>query len=246
MNKIVQCIHTFFAYPGILIATICASLFSAFFGFFDPYSKSTTASLRTWGRSLLWLCGTKINIKGLNNIDPEKAYVFAANHMGALDIPALIFAIPQTARFIAKKELFRIPILSMGMRNSGMLKVDRGNSEEARKTLEEAIKTIKGGCSVIIFPEGTRSKTGQIQNFKKGGFYLALNGKIPIIPTVISGTQYTVSEKSKLLKRGTIKIKFLPAVNIENSENGQISKWVGLIRESVVSEFESEFNRGES
>jgi len=129
------------------------------------------------------------------------------------------------------------------MRNSGMLKIDRGNSEEARKTLKIAIETIKNGCSVVIFPEGTRSKNGEIQNFKKGGFILALNGKIPIIPTVISGTQYVVCKKSKLIKRGTVKIKFLPAIDTNNADYEQRHKLVQFVRESVVAEFDPEYNK---
>ena len=246
MNKIIQFVHTFLAYPGILLATIIASLSTAFFGFFNPYSKFTTGALRIWGKALLWLCGCKLIIEGLENIDPDKTYVFAANHLGALDIPAMIFAVPRTARFIAKKELFQIPVLAMGMRNSGMLKIDRGNSDEAIKTLEEAIGTIKDGCSVIVFPEGTRSKNGLVQNFKKGAFILALNGKIPVIPTVISGTQYVVPEKNKLIHRGTVKIKFLPAVNTNASEFEQRNKLGQLVRESVILEFDPEFNKGGS
>ncbi len=244
MKKLSTYINTFFAYPGILIFTICASAAAAFFGFFGPYSKLTSGSLRMWGRSLLWVTGNKRIIEGLENIDPDKAYIFAANHVGALDIPAVIFAVPQTARFIAKKELYRIPLFSMGMRNSGMLKVDRGNSEDARKTLIKAIDTIKDGCSVLIFPEGTRSKTGQIQNFKKGAFLLALNGKIPIIPTVISGSQYTMTP-NKCIKRGTIKIKFLSAIDTNNTDYEKSNKLVQLVREKVVAEFDSDLNKGE-
>ncbi len=243
MKKIVQIIHTIIAYPCILISTIIASISAAVLGFFNPFSKISTGSLRLWGHSLLWLTGIKLVVEGLENLEPGKAYVFAANHLGALDIPAMLYAIPSTARFIAKKELFKIPIFSRGMRNSGMLKIDRGNSEEAKKTLEEAIKTIKDGCSVIVFAEGTRSRTGQIQNFKKGAFILALNGKIPIIPTVICGTQYVVPKKDKLIKRGTVKIKFLKPVETEHTEFEQRNNLVRAVRESVVSEFEPEYNR---
>ncbi|KAA3617119.1 MAG: 1-acyl-sn-glycerol-3-phosphate acyltransferase [Calditrichaeota bacterium] len=244
MKTIIQFIHSILAYPAILISTILASLAAAFFGFFNPHSNLTTSAIRLWGRSLLWLSGSKLIIEGLENIEPDKAYVFAANHLGALDIPGVIFAIPQTARFIAKKELFRIPLFSMGMRNSGMLKIDRGNSEEARKTLDEAIGTIKNGCSVVIFPEGTRSKSGQIQNFKKGAFILALNGRIPIIPTVIMGTQHSVS-KNNLIKSGSIKIKFLPAIDTTNADYEQRNKLVQIVKENIVSEFEPDFNKGE-
>ena len=214
-------------YPITILSTMISALSATILGFFDPYSRLSNASLRFWGRSVIWLAGAKIVVDGLENIDPTQPYVYLANHQSAYDIVALISVIPGTARFVAKIELFKIPLLSMGMRMSGMLPIDRGNSSEARKMLDKAIDTIKAGCSVIIFPEGTRYHTGKVNIFKKGGFMLALKGGIPIAPTVINGTQNIVRGPLKLIYGGTIKISFLPTVptNILTADDRNTLVW---------------------
>ncbi len=205
-------IKSLIVYPLTVLSTMISALSATILGFFDPYSRLSNASLRFWGRSVIWMAGAKIVVDGLENIDPTQPYVYLANHQSAYDIVALISVIPGTARFVAKMELFKIPLLAMGMRMSGMLPIDRGNSSEARKMLDKAIDTIKAGCSVIIFPEGTRFHTGKVNIFKKGGFMLALKGGIPIAPTVINGTQNIVRGPLRLIYGGTIKISFLPTV----------------------------------
>jgi len=205
-------IKSLLAYPLMVLMTIISSINAVILGLFNPYSKISNASLHFWGRSCLWLSGVKVQVEGLENIKADASYIFIANHQSIYDVLALIAVIPGTARFVAKKELFKIPLLSMGMRKSGMLPIDRGNSDEARKMLDKAIDTIKAGCSVIIFAEGTRINNGKINIFKKGGFMLALKGGIPIAPTVLIGTGGIIRGPLKLIHNHTIKIIFRPAV----------------------------------
>lgn len=240
---ILQFIHTVIVYIIVLIDTIIFSTLAIISGFFNPYSKFSDWVIRTWAKVILWVSGVKMIVDGLENIDPHKPYIFAANHIGAFDILTTVIAIPQTARFIAKAELFKIPLLAQGMRMTGMLEIDRKNSEKARKTLDKAIATIKDGCSVIIFPEGTRSRTNEIQPFKKGGFILAINGKISIIPTVINGTQYIFPKGSKILRSGTAKIKFLKEINADNFSYDNRNALVDYTRTQMIAAFEPEFNR---
>lgn len=201
-------IKSIFAYPLMVLVTIISSINAIILGFFNPYSGISNASLHFWGRSCLWLSGVKVKVEGLEHLKEDESYIFIANHQSIYDVLALIAVIPGTARFVAKKELFRIPLLAMGMRKSGMLPIDRGNSEEARKMLDKAIDTIKAGCSVIIFAEGTRINNGKINVFKKGGFMLALKGGIPIAPTVLIGTGDIIRGPLKLIHNHTIKIIF--------------------------------------
>jgi len=243
MKSIFYAIHTGVIYLVVIIETIVFSILASIFGLFNPYSNAINWCIRTWARVILWVSGIKLTIEGLENIDPEKPYIFAMNHIGMYDIPAACVSIPQTGRFIAKKELFKIPLLGTGMRLSGILKIDRGNSNDAKKTLDKAIKTIKNGCSVIIFPEGTRSKTNEIQTFKKGSFIIAIRGEIPILPAVIAGTQYIVPKGSKLVKTGKIHIKFMPEVSTEEHTYETRNKLLKEVRDTMITEFDPDYNK---
>ena len=242
IKSFLYAIHTGIIYIVVFIDTIIFSILASIFGLFNPYSSATDWSIRTWAKVILWISGVKLTVEGLENVDTSKPYIFAMNHIGMYDIPAAFVAIPQTARFIAKKELFKIPLLATGMRLSGILEIDRGNSIEARKTLEKATHTIKDGCSVIVFPEGTRSKTREIQNFKKGGFIIALHGKIPILPTVIAGTQYIFPKGSRLVKTGKIRIKFLPKVSANNYSYENRNDFVKKVRDDMITQFDPTYN----
>ncbi len=193
--------------------TAIFSIVAVIVGIFNPYSGWTNGIIRTWARVILWVSGVKVRVKGLNNIDPARNYIYMPNHQSAFDILACVVAIPGTVRFIAKKELFRIPVFAQGMRAVGMIPIDRGNSAEARATLQKALNRIKDGVSVIIFPEGTRSRDGKIRPFKKGGFIMAIQGRIPIVPTVIKGSFDILKKKSLKIGHGVIEVRFLPPVD---------------------------------
>jgi 1-acyl-sn-glycerol-3-phosphate acyltransferase len=237
-------IHTLIIYTVVIIDTIIFSILAIIFGLMNPYSKATNWCIRSWARIILWTSGVKLVVEGLENIKKEQAYVYVINHISMFDIPSIVVAVPQTARFIAKKELFKIPLFSTGMRLAGILAIDRGNSDEAKKTLNKAINTIKNDhVSVLIFPEGTRSKTNRIESFKKGGFIIALDGKIPIIPVVISGSQYIVPKGSGLVKRGKIHLQFLKETETKEYSWETRNKLVNNVRDKMIEAFNPDFNR---
>jgi len=174
----------------------------------------------------------------MEHLEANKPYIFISNHQSTFDIMTCLYAIPGTARFIAKMELFRIPIFAQGMRAVGMIPIDRGNNKQARESLEKAIKEIQQGVSVIIFPEGTRSRDGHIQPFKKGGFILALKGGISIAPMVISGAKDIMEKKSLRLGKGEIRLDFLPPVDPGQFTYEQRNTFVQYIRSQIVDHFE--------
>lgn len=142
-----------------------------------------------WGPGLLWCAGIKLEIRGLEKLKNMSNAVFISNHQSHFDIPCITTALPIPVYFIAKKELSRIPIFGWGMWSIGMVFVDRNNREKALKSMEKAAKQIKKGKFILTFPEGTRSKTGDIQKFKKGSFHLAKNGPLKLVPITHFGTR---------------------------------------------------------
>jgi 1-acyl-sn-glycerol-3-phosphate acyltransferase len=126
------------------------------------------------------------------------------NHQSNFDIPVLLGCLPVQFRWLAKTELFKIPIFGRAMRGAGYVEIDRFNRESAFASIEEAARKMKNGVSVMIFPEGTRSRDGNIRPFKKGGFIMALDSGAPIVPIVIQGTWPIMAKSSLRINPGAV------------------------------------------
>ncbi|NLX17848.1 MAG: 1-acyl-sn-glycerol-3-phosphate acyltransferase [Desulfobulbus sp.] len=155
---------------------------------------------RWWGRALCSLAGVRVKVEGMENIDPEQTYIFAGNHSSQFDIFSFQGYFPHDFRWIAKKELFRIPIFGQAMRRAGYIPIDRSHGRQALRSLEQAAARIAGGSSVLIFPEGTRSTDGRLQEFKTGAVLLAIKARVPVVPLGFNGS-YEVLPKGRLLPR---------------------------------------------
>ena len=148
-----------------LVMGILVIVFSFFVRSGDPLHKIA----RLWGRSILAVSRVKVSVKGMSNIDPLSPYIYMPNHQSNFDIPVLLGHLMVQFRWLAKMELFKIPIFGRAMRKAGYISIDRYHRDSAFESLAVAAKKIKGGKSVLIFPEGTRSRDGKIRPFKKGG-----------------------------------------------------------------------------
>lgn len=155
---------------------------------------------RYWGKVLCWLAGVRVRVEGMENIDPSQTYIFAGNHCSQFDICAFQGFFPHDFRWIAKKELFRIPAFGQAMQRMGYIPIDRSHGRQALKSLDEAAGRIAAGSSVLIFPEGTRSADGHLQEFKTGAVLLAIKAHVPIVPLGFNGS-YEVLPKGRLLAR---------------------------------------------
>jgi len=146
----------------------------------------------------------RVKVSGLSNLDPSQSYIYMSNHQSNFDIPALLAHIPGQFRWLAKAELFKIPIFGRAMRGAGYVSIDRFNRESAFESIREAAGKIKNGVSVMIFPEGTRSTDGAIRSFKKGGFIMAIDSGVPIVPVILRGTWSIMSKKSLRINAGEV------------------------------------------
>ncbi|HEJ83558.1 MAG TPA: 1-acyl-sn-glycerol-3-phosphate acyltransferase [Desulfobacteraceae bacterium] len=153
---------------------------------------------RTWGRIICRMAGVKVRIEGADNLAPGRTYIFVGNHVSQFDIFSFQGYFPHDFRWIAKKELFRIPFFGPAMLRSGIVPIDRSHGREALKSLNRAAEKIAGGTSVLIFPEGTRSRDGRLHPFKTGAVMLAIKAGVPVVPVGFNGT-YAILPKGKLL-----------------------------------------------
>ncbi len=164
---------------------------------------------KTFSKGMLWAGGTPVKLIGLENIDRENPQVIACNHQSMYDVWALSASVPVRNHFVAKKEIRRIPLFGPAADAAGHVFVDRGNWTSAIESLKLAGRQItENKSSAIVFPEGTRSRTGDLQKFKKGPFVMAIEAGVPIVPAVIDGTFTILPKKGFRLRPQTITIRF--------------------------------------
>ena len=172
---------------------------------------------------ILIISGVRVKVTGIENIDRKAVYVFASNHSSQLDITALQWGIPNRLSMIFKKELARIPFFGWQLYLGPYVVIDRKDPKAAMNSLIEAKKVMdKRKISVLVFPEGTRSETGEIQSFKRGAFYLAAHSGYPIVPITINGTKKIMPKGTFKLKSGTIYLHFnqpIPTDNITSKQD---------------------------
>lgn len=190
-------IRTTYIFLWVVLTTIFWGLTAIVISFFTRTGNPVHIIARIWARGILFVSRIKVTVNGLANIDPAQSYVYMSNHQSNFDIPILLAYLPVQFRWLAKAELFKIPIFGRAMRGAGYVKIDRFNQKSAFESINEAAGKMKNGVSIMIFPEGTRSRDGHIRPFKKGGFIMALDAGVPIVPIVLKGT-WTIMDKSSL------------------------------------------------
>ncbi|MEE9133948.1 MAG: lysophospholipid acyltransferase family protein [Gemmatimonadota bacterium] len=164
---------------------------------------------RFFSRAMLWAGGTPVRVIGLENIDRENPQVIACNHQSMYDLWAVAASIPVRNHFVAKKEIRKIPVFGRAAEAAGHVFVDRGRHVAAVESIKEAGRRIRADNSTaVVFPEGTRSLTGDLQRFKKGPFIMAIEAGVPIVPTVVDGTFHILPKGGFRLRPGPITVYF--------------------------------------
>lgn len=174
--------------PLVYLYTIVLGSLSLLSSLFERRGRMQHRIARLWAWLILKTCFLPVYIVNGERLDSSKPHVLAANHISALDIPVLYANLASQFRIIAKKELFRYPFLGWHLRRSGQLPIDQENHLTAIRSLRKAVETLREGMPLVIFPEGGRSESGQVQPFMSGAFYLAIKGQVDVVPLAIVGT----------------------------------------------------------
>lgn len=213
--------------------TFVIALSAILCSFFDASGALYHRHARGWSRIALWLAGVRLEVTGAERVPTGSPVIFMSNHQGNFDILALFLAIPQRFSWIAKEELFRIPVFGHSMARGGYIPLDRGDNRRALKSMDAAAATIRGGRSVVIFPEGTRTPDGALLPFKKGGFLLAGKAGVPIVPMTINGSM-KVNPKDRLaLYPGTIRVVFADPVPTAGAAGQERERLMEEVRRAI-------------
>ena len=206
---------------SFVAATIAGSIGALVLGAVDKSGDLVLALARLWSRVILGVPGVKLEVKMRAPLEPGRPYVFMPNHASMVDIWAVFVAIPASFRFIAKKQLASIPLFGWAMAAGRFIFIDRQNAASARRTMDEASRRIRAGQSVVIFPEGTRTRDGRLMPFKKGGFHLAIDSGAAVVPVAIKGSREVMPRGAALIRAGTVTLEVdapIPTTGLTTSD----------------------------
>ena len=185
---------------------------------------------RIWGTGIMTGMGIFVRSTGTERVPKSGSYVFAINHQVALDIPAVGSVIPVPFGWVAKAELERVPFLGPAIRSSPSVFIDRSHPKKSVESMRRAGEKIRDGVSVAIFPEGSRSHSGDIGAFKRGAFLLAIEAQVPVIPVTIINAHEVFNEKKRIARPGVIRVEFGDPIDISGWDRKDIPRLVELVR----------------
>ena len=206
-------IRSAFIILWVVVTTAILGIVAIITSFFTRTGDPVHLVARIWARSILTISRVPVRVSGLSNIEAGNSYIYMANHQSNFDIPVLLGYLPVQFRWLAKAELFKIPVFGRAMLGAGYVKIDRFNQESAFRSIDEAAQRMKDGVSVMIFPEGTRSLDGSIRPFKKGGFVMAVDSGVPIVPVILKGTRSIMAKSSLRIHHGAVEMQIAKPIN---------------------------------
>ena len=189
--------------PLIWIYTVVLGIISIPFGLFDRNGRILHRFARFWSQLIMKTICSPVKVTGLEKIDTSKPHVYAVNHASALDIPVLYVYLPFQFRIVFKKELLSYPVIGWHLKRSGQICIDQQKPAASIGSIRAALKSLKAGMPLVIFPEGGRTPDGEIKPFLAGAFFLAIKGQVDIVPIALVGTY-------ELLRMNTYHIKCRP------------------------------------
>lgn len=198
-----------------------------------PGSFMTMRLGKLWSWLILRCAGIRLTVEGREHIDDAAPRVYVANHQSMVDIWVTLLLLPVSTVYVAKQSLFRIPFIGWSMQASGFIAIDRANRERAIGSLRRAAERVRGGRSVCLFPEGTRSRDGKLRPFKKGGFHLAVHAGVPLVPVAIAGSGNTLRPGAWRIRPGRVRVVFGPAFDPGSYGPQRLSGLIEEVRRAI-------------
>ena len=226
-----------FTIPLIYLYTVVLGLVWALVLPFDPTGRRLHSLARLWSRLILATSLVRVRRRGLENLVPGQHYVYVANHQSYMDIPILFAYLPVPFRIMAKASLFSIPIVGWHLRRTGNLPISFTNVRADARRLLEAVRYIREGHSIVVFPEGRRSVSGGIEEFKTGIFLAALKAGAPIIPVTIRGTRRVLPRDSWTIRPGHVELIFDSPVVTTGLGKERLDELVARVRQRIEENF---------
>lgn len=220
-----------------LILTLFMCSWSMVFSIFSDSDNKVHKIAYLWAKSLLLICNIKVQVIGKENILISEPQIFMANHQSDFDILIALAYIPVQFRWIAKKELFGIPIFGSAMKNAGYIGIDRGNLKEAIRNIDKAVLQVWKGKSIMTFPEDTRSRGNEIKPFKQGAFYLAIESGAPIVPVSIIGSEEIMPPKSLKIIPRQIKLIIGKPIEVKNFNIESRFELMENVRNKIINNY---------
>ena len=231
-------VRTTFIILWVVLSTFVLGILAIIISLFSRTGNIVHRIARIWGRGILFVSRIRVTVEGLARIDPLRSYIYMSNHQSNFDIPVLLAHLPVQFRWLAKAELFKIPIFGRAMRGAGYVRIDRFNRQSAIDSINEAAAKMKDGVSVMIFPEGTRSRDGNIRPFKKGGFVMAVDSGVPIVPIILRGTRPIMEKSSLRINTGDVSLQIKKPIETTGYTRETKNNLIEMVRSVICQGFE--------
>lgn len=211
--------------------------------FFDPHAERAALLIRFWARGVLWACGVSVRVSGRERLDSSQSYLFMANHQSNFDIPILMAAFDTLqVRWVSKREVRKVPIIGLCMARTQQVLVDRESPTQAVAVIRQVKTLLDAGISVIFFPEGTRTRDGRLQAFKPGGFAVAVEAAVPVVPITVKGSRALWSPGGLEIRPGEVEVIFGDPIQLNAQLNKKAARedLLTRVRESIAAQLQEE------
>ncbi|EHI96858.1 1-acyl-sn-glycerol-3-phosphate acyltransferase [Clostridium sp. DL-VIII] len=238
-------LRTIFFYPCLIVSLIFASIHRIKIksltnkGDLQKRKEYIHKVTHSWGKFVIRVSGAKVNVIGSENLPKDKTVLFVSNHQSNFDIPLLLSTIDIPKGFIAKKELESWPFISTWMKYINCIFMDRDNLRKSAEAIVDGIKLLKSGYSMVIFPEGTRSKGKPVNEFKGGSFKLATKSKCPIVPLTINGTYKLLEANNNKIKGAEIELVIHPPIETSSLSKEELENLPEYVHSIISSKYKA-------
>jgi len=223
-----------FVVPVVYLYTAVLGAVALICSLFDPTGRIQHRIARLWASGDLKAVGIGVRVHGRAQLRPTKPVVYAANHLSAIDIPVLYSEIPGQFRILAKKQLFRYPFLGWYLKRSGQIPIVLGDAHASMRSLNRACDALRKGMPLVVFPEGGRSETGQLQEFMAGAFYVAIRAQMPIVPVAIVGSYELLPINSFHVLPGVVDLNFGEPISTKGLRLRDAAQLSDRVREEIA------------